>query len=164
IMEAGGRRAHEEAEDCRFTYYTRYFASRNGGVPRMIGPLLSDFPTYSLLTLPGDKKHWSVTIYTSKPEPPTKQRPESERWSPVSGANALHKHWLDGEAMTDVMPIAGIMDRYRRFVVDGVPIATGVLAVADAWACTNPSAGRGISVGMMHAVRLRDVVRDHIES
>ena len=34
-----------------------------------------------------------------------------------------------------------IEDRRRRFVVDGALVATGVVAVGDAWACTNPSLG-----------------------
>jgi hypothetical protein len=55
--------------------------------------------------------------------------------------------------------MSGIMDRYRRFVVDGRPVATGFFAVADAWACTNPSAGRGLTVGFKHAVQLRNVFR-----
>src|SRR5262249_49778287 len=38
---------------------------------------------------------------------------------------------------------------------------TGVAAVADARACTNPSVGRGASIGFLHAVALRDLVRDH---
>jgi hypothetical protein len=32
--------------------------------------------------------------------------------------------------------------------------------VADAWACTNPSAGRGLTVGALHARALRDAVRE----
>jgi len=59
-----------------------------------------------------------------------------------------------------VLVMAGVLDRYRRLIVSGRPVATGVLAVGDAWACTNPSAGRGISVGLMHAQKLRDAVRD----
>jgi flavin-dependent dehydrogenase len=59
--------------------------------------------------------------------------------------------------------MAGIVDRYRRFIVDGRPVATGVLAVGDAWACTNPSAGRGISVGLVHAQRLRDTAREGLD-
>jgi hypothetical protein len=39
-------------------------------------------------------------------------------------------------------------------------VATGVLAVGDAWACTNPSVGRGASLAAIHAVALRDLVRD----
>ena len=54
--------------------------------------------------------------------------------------------------------MSGTLDRYRRFVVEGRPVATGLFAVADAWACTNPSAGRGLTVGFKHAVRLRDVL------
>src|SRR5262249_49997292 len=44
--------------------------------------------------------------------------------------------------------------------VDGVPVATGVVAVGDAWACTNPSLGRGATIGLLHACALRDVLRD----
>jgi hypothetical protein len=45
-------------------------------------------------------------------------------------------------------------------VVDGVPVATGVVAVGDAWACTNPSLGRGATIGLLHACAMRDVLRD----
>jgi flavin-dependent dehydrogenase len=58
--------------------------------------------------------------------------------------------------------MAGVIDRYRRFVVDGQPVITGFAAVGDAWACTNPSAGRGLSVGLLHAQVLRNVARRHI--
>jgi hypothetical protein len=58
--------------------------------------------------------------------------------------------------------MAGAIDRYRRFVVDGRPVATGYAAVGDAWACTNPSAGRGLTVGIVHAQALRAVVREHL--
>jgi flavin-dependent dehydrogenase len=56
--------------------------------------------------------------------------------------------------------MAGIEDRQRSYVVDGAPVATGVVAVGDAWACTNPSVGRGCTIGIMHAEALRDVVRN----
>ena len=56
--------------------------------------------------------------------------------------------------------MAGVIDRYQRFVVDGVPVATGFAAIGDAWSCTNPSAGRGMSVGLVHAQQLRAVVCD----
>src|SRR5205814_7366726 len=55
---------------------------------------------------------------------------------------------------------AKIEDRHRDFVIDGVPVATGVFAVGDSWACTNPSVGRGISIGHVHAVALRNLLRD----
>jgi 2-polyprenyl-6-methoxyphenol hydroxylase-like FAD-dependent oxidoreductase len=36
----------------------------------------------------------------------------------------------------------------------------GVLSLGDAWACTNPSLGRGMSLGLAHAALLRRVVRE----
>jgi len=56
--------------------------------------------------------------------------------------------------------MSGIVDRYRRFVVNGAPVATGLVPLADAWACTNPSAGRGLTVGFLHAALLRRVIRE----
>jgi flavin-dependent dehydrogenase len=38
---------------------------------------------------------------------------------------------------------------------------TGFAAVGDAWACTNPSEARGISVGMVHTQLLRRIVRGY---
>jgi hypothetical protein len=50
--------------------------------------------------------------------------------------------------------MGGVMDRLR----DPAP-APGVVSVADAWACTNPTMGRGITLGLLHVVLLRDVLR-----
>ena len=164
IAAAGGVAPVDEAADCRFTYYTRYFASSSGAMPAMLGPALAEFATHSVLTLPGDNGRWSVTLYTSNADEPMKRLRDHETWMRVLAAHPMHKHWLDGEAITDVLPMAGVMDRQRQFVIGGVPSATGVLPVADAWACTNPSGGRGISVGLSHAVCVRDVVRTHLGS
>ena len=60
--------------------------------------------------------------------------------------------------------MSGVVDRTRRFVVDDVPVVTGLLSIADAHACTNPSIGRGMSLGLMHTVVMRDTVRTHIDS
>ena len=72
----------------------------------------------------------------------------------------LAANWGDSEPITGVDIMAKIEDRYRRFVVDGEPVATGVVAVGDAWACTNPSLGRGLSIGLLHARSLRDLLRE----
>ena len=72
---------------------------------------------------------------------------EPARWHAALARYPLAAHWADGEPITGVDVMAGIEDRYRRLVVDGEPVATGVVAVGDAWACTNPSVGRGASIG-----------------
>ncbi len=72
----------------------------------------------------------------------------------------LSAHWCDAEPTSDIDVIAKIEDRRRRLVVDGHPVATGVVGVADAVACTDPSLGRGASIGLLHVCCLRDVLRE----
>lgn len=157
-LEAIGARPFiEERSDSGFSYYTRYFTGRQ---PERRAPTLMPVGSISLLTLVGDNDTWSVTIFGAAGDQPLKTLRHNEVWTKVVRACPLHAHWLDGEPVTDVLPMSGIVDRYRRFVVDGQPVATGFVAVADAWACTNPSAGRGITVGMKHAQELRDVLRE----
>jgi len=157
LAAIGARPPYEEQADSGFTYYTRYFS---GAEPQRIGPVMMDVGTISLLTLPGDHGTWSVTVITSSRDQPLKNLRHAEKWTKAVRACPLQAHWLDGEPITDILAMSGVVDRYRRFVVDGSPVATGIVSVADAWACTNPSAGRGMTVGLMHAVRLRDVLRE----
>ena len=51
----------------------------------------------------------------------------------------------------------------RSYVVDGVPCATGLLPVGDAWGFTNPSLGRGITFALKHAVPVADAIADHLD-
>jgi 2-polyprenyl-6-methoxyphenol hydroxylase-like FAD-dependent oxidoreductase len=159
LVEAGGSAPQTESEDCGFTYYTRYFTGP--ATPPKVGPVLAPIGSLTLLTLVGDNNTWSLTVFTETGDAPLKAFRHNDAFTRVIRACPLQAHWLDGTPITDVLPMAGVLDRYRRFVVDGKPVATGFAAVGDAWSCTNPSAGRGISVGAMHAELLRDVVRQH---
>jgi 2-polyprenyl-6-methoxyphenol hydroxylase-like FAD-dependent oxidoreductase len=150
------RRPYEEQEDCGFTYYTRYFS---GSVPQRRAAALMALGSISLLTLPSDNDTWSVTVFVATGDQPLKTLRHEEQWTRVVRACPLHAHWLDGLPITPVLAMSGIAERYRRFVVDGAPVVTGFVAVAAAWACTNPSAGRGLTVGLLQALRLRDSLR-----
>jgi hypothetical protein len=104
-----------------------------------------------------------VTLYISAGDRPLKRMRERERWEAVLSACPLHAQWLDGEAISEVVPMGGIVDRYRRLVVDGQPLVTGVALLGDAWACTNPSLGRGMTLGLLHARHLRDAARGALD-
>jgi len=158
----GARRPIEEAEDSGFIYYTRFFRSATGVVPPCRASLQTHFHSFSVLTLPGDAGAWSVTLFISSGDQALKKLRDLKHWTALVAACPLYAHWLDGEPITDVLPMGGTIDRYRRFVVDGVPVATGIVSVGDSWACTNPSLGRGIAMGLMHALGTAEVVRQHL--
>ena len=163
LAAIGARRPVESVEESRFLYYTRFFRSTTGALPAYRSGLLTHFDSYSLLVLPGDAGTWSVTVFTLAGDPRLKALRQADRWERLIAACPAQAPWLDGAPITDVLPMAGITDRYRRFVVDGSPVATGVLAVGDAWACTNPIGGRGISLGLKHAEATAEVVRAHLD-
>jgi 2-polyprenyl-6-methoxyphenol hydroxylase-like FAD-dependent oxidoreductase len=175
VIDAGGRRSAmpsfvraiggtapiETVEDCGFLYYGRHFRSTDGSVPVILGPLLQPYGSVSLLTLPADNGTWGIGVITSAKDTALRPLRQSEVWERTVKAFPLIAHWTDGEPIDDVKVIAKIEDRRRHYVVDGVPVVAGLLALGDAWACTNPSLGRGIAIGVVHAAALRAMIRDH---
>ena len=162
VEAIGGRRPIDEAEESGFLYYTRFFRSETGALPQCRSGLLTHFHSFSLLTLPGDSHTWSTTVFVFSGDPVMKTLRDADRWTALVAACPLHAHWLDGEPISSVLPMGGVADRYRRFIVDGRPVATGIVSVGDSWACTNPVGGRGISMGLMHAAGTVEVVQEHL--
>jgi len=157
----GARAPIEEKEDCGFIYYGRHFRSADGSTPPMLGGALTPYESVSILTLPADNGTWGVGLVTSAKDAALRKLSDVEVWTRVVQSYPLAAHWLDGTPLDDgVAVMAKIEDRHRTFVIDEQPVATGVLALADSWAATNPSVGRGISIGAIHAVALRDLLHD----
>lgn len=171
VIDAGGRRSAlpkwlaaidaapvgEESEDSGFIYFGRHFRSADGQMPVMLGPLKQDWGTIGVLTLPADNGTWSVTLTASSKDTELRALRHPDSWARVARLLPLTAHWIDGEPLEETVVImAKLEDRIRDFSPGGEPLATGVIAVADSWSCTNPSLGRGASVGLLHATALRD--------
>jgi 2-polyprenyl-6-methoxyphenol hydroxylase-like FAD-dependent oxidoreductase len=156
LRTAGVSVPPDQAVDCNFTYLTRHFT---GDEPERAAPPLTEMGSISILTLMADRDTWSVTVFISSRDRELKGLRNAAAWTKVVRACPLHAHWLEGDPISDVLPMSGVVDRYRRFAGEAGPPVSGIVTVADAWACTNPSAGRGITVGMLHARLLRDSIR-----
>ena len=179
VVDAGGRRSAlpmwlddlgaapclDVVEDSGFTYYGRHFRSIDGSLPEQQGvTLLNEFGSVSLLTLPCDNSTWSVVLVVAPGDAPLRGLSRTDRWTEAVRSMPGFEQWVDGEPLEDrVMTMAKIEDRIRSLVVDRRPVASGVLTVGDSWACTNPSVGRGVSIGMLHAVALRDTLHDRAD-
>jgi 2-polyprenyl-6-methoxyphenol hydroxylase-like FAD-dependent oxidoreductase len=147
---AGGA---EVFEPSRFVYYTRYF---RGPQPQLRAPRLTAVGSFSIVTLTADNGVHSVTVFAAAGDRPLKRLRDPRAFTTLVRACPQHAHWLDGEPITGVLPMGGVMDRLR----DPAP-APGLVSVADAWACTNPTLGRGLTLGLLHVALLRDVIREH---
>jgi 2-polyprenyl-6-methoxyphenol hydroxylase-like FAD-dependent oxidoreductase len=156
----GARRPEDQVDDSGFIYMGRHFRSPDGQLPVALGPGLQAYGSISVLSLPADNGTWSVTLVARSGDRALFGMKDPQRWESVVRALPTVAHWLDGEPLEDrIVMMTKIEDRHRDLRPGGVPVATGVVAVADAWACTNPSVGRGASIGMLHAQALRDTLR-----
>lgn len=161
IEAIGGRRPVETRTDAGFVYYTRQFrAASPGSRPTAKATMLTHFNSVSLLTLPGDNDTWGVGIIASTRDKQCRALHDAAIWQRVLALYPEQAQWAAGIPITGVQSMAGIEDRSRSYLVDGAPVVTGLVSVGDAWACTNPSLGRGISMGLLHAVTLRDAIRE----
>jgi 2-polyprenyl-6-methoxyphenol hydroxylase-like FAD-dependent oxidoreductase len=162
LTAVGARAPEEEKEDSGFLYYGRHFRSPNGEMPPLMCGLLSPWGSLSTLTLPADNGAYGLGIITSAKDAALRGLKDRDTWMRTWRSYPLVAHWADGEPIDgdEVAVMAKIEDRHRSFVVDGTPVATGIVAVGDAWACTNPSLGRGTSIGFLHSLALRDLLRD----
>jgi flavin-dependent dehydrogenase len=160
LRAIGARPPVEERADVGFVYYGRHFRSRGGGWPRQETFVAQAYESLTVLTLPADNDTWSVVLGISSRDKDLRVLRTTAAWSAALARYPLAAHWADGEPISGVDVMSGIEDRHRSYVVDGEPVATGVVVVGDAWACTNPSLGRGSTFAMLHARLLRDVLRE----
>jgi hypothetical protein len=67
--------------------------------------------------------------------------------------------WLDVmDPITGVFPMGGLHNTLRRLVVNGRPVATGLLAIGDSVCTTNPTLGRGLALALTGAADLADTL------
>lgn len=158
LAALGARPPQKQEELSGFVYYGRHVRGRDG---RQVLPAPSNirYGSVSLLALPGDDGTAGVGIIASSKDTALRVLRHEEPWRRTLGVLPGGDRILDCEPISPLTSMAKIENRWHRYFADGRPVATGVLAVADSWAATNPSLGRGISLGLMHAVALRDTVR-----
>lgn len=155
MLEAiGGRAMVGTSTEVGFAYTTRFF--RGDALPEYRSDLLTPLGSISALTVHGDNGTWSVTLYAHPADKPMRRLRDADTFNRVVGLLPNHAHWLDGEAITDPASLTSTANTVRDFVVDGVPVATGIIPLGDAHAFTNPSIGRGISIGIIHAVSVAE--------
>ena len=139
------------------TYYTRHYGSPDGP-PTGTGGALTHHRSYSVLTLPADNGTWGLALIVSSTDHATRRLRESPCWEAALRAGGVDERWLAGTPLDDVRPLAGLQDIVREYAPEGVPVVNGLVAVGDAWATTSPFLGRGLSLGALQAVALRDAV------
>jgi hypothetical protein len=70
---------------------------------------------------------------------------------------------LLSDPISGVAAMAGTTNRWRELLVDGEPLATGVVPIGDSVICTNPLYGRGMSTAAWSVDMLAKALDDHAD-
>lgn len=158
LVEAGAAAPIVEEEDSGFVYYGRHVRAPEG--VNLGGPIFTASGSVGLLVLPADDDISGIGIIGCSDDSELRVLRHEGPWTAAMNLLPKGNLILDSEFVSPLVSMAAIEDRWRRFVVDGAPVATGVVSVGDAWAATNPTLGRGISLALRHAAALCRLIRD----
>ena len=155
----------EELLESEIVYYSRFYRLLDGHEqPETRGPIGGDLGYLKYAVFVGDNRTFSMTLAIDADDRELRSLlGDGDGFGAAVAQLVAAQPWLDGrsEPITDVHVMAGLRNRYRSFMVDGVPIVTGMVAIGDASVCTNPLYGRGCSLAMVHAFAFADSLAAH---
>ncbi len=156
----------EEVSEAGIVYLSRFYRLRNG---REL-PLLTkdgaggDLGYLAFAGFYGDNNTFSITFGVPTNDRELMAMRDEDAWEAAIRTLKPLKPWTtDGlaEPITGVESMARLRNRIRRFVVDGEPVATGVVVIGDAAVATNPWYGKGCSQAGIAADALADALVAH---
>jgi len=166
LAAVGAHAVPDEVDDTGIVYFSRFYRIRDGfDLPPRSGAIGGDLGYLKYGVFVGDNRTFSITLAA-----PTDDSELRKLFAdPVVFDRAARQlvataAWLDGRAepiTPTVHVMAGLLNRRRNFVVDGVPVALGLIVIGDAAVCTNPLYGRGCSTGFWSAHLLTEALQQH---
>jgi flavin-dependent dehydrogenase len=106
------------------------------------------------------QRHLGITLYGSSGDQPLKALRDPVKWDRAGAAPArATRTGSTGEPITPVMPMGGVIE--PRALGQRRPAPRGLVSLGDAWACTNPSMGRGMALGLATRRSCARVMREH---
>ena len=157
-----GVRIEETKSATGIVYLSRFYRLGEGASPpnaQAFNGADLDYLKYAIFR--GDNSTFSVTLAYGTDDTEMRMLRERGRFDAATQAIPAIRDWISpdvAEPISGVQYMGNLINRVRRFVRDGEPVALGLHAVGDASVCTNPLYGRGCSLGLLHGVLFADAV------
>lgn len=160
----------EKLEASGVVYYTRFYRFRDGAEPPGPSryPAAADYNWIKYAIFPADDRVFSITFAVALAFPRLKVLARAAAFDEMARALPALLPWVDpavaepiGDPEHPVQAMGGLINRLRRFVVDGEPLARGLFALGDSAYCTNPLYGRGCAQAFLHADLLGQALDAH---
>lgn len=173
VVDASGRRSAlpdwfarsglpapvDEQQDCGFFYLSRFYRVRPGcEMPTSTIPASVALDFATVLALGADNDTFSITVTLSVDDPFRASLRRADRFEAFLNAVPHSARWVQvGEPISDISMMSRIENRRRRLTDSNGPRIGGIVVIGDAALHTNPTLGRGVSMGLCHAQHLADV-------
>ncbi|GAA4874463.1 NAD(P)/FAD-dependent oxidoreductase [Actinomycetospora straminea] len=160
----GARRTCVESAPCGLAYISRQYRIRDGA--DLPGPdtarVVTGLDEFLVGLWAGDGRTAQIALAPLAADRRFRTAHAPEVFERVLRTVPYYAAWLDVlEPISDVAVMGGLHNTFRRLVVDGRPVATGLLAVGDSVCTTNPTFGRGIGVALRTIGDLAEVLAEH---
>jgi 2-polyprenyl-6-methoxyphenol hydroxylase-like FAD-dependent oxidoreductase len=179
VVDASGRRStvpallgqlgvdiDEQVHESGLMYLSRWYRVPSDIEVPLDEKLGGDLGHLKFLAVPGDGRTLSITLAVRVADTELRaclSDPEGFERA-VRMLEGPSRFFAGGplEPMGGIRPMAGLLNRTRRFVdADGAPAVLGLHAVGDSHTCTNPLYGRGCSLALVQSLRLADAIAAH---
>lgn len=175
LLDAGGRRSPithwladlgarlpERTDPAVARYYTRHYRIRGGALPMNRGfAEVHEFPSLTQLLFLGDNGTAMLAQAVHDDDADLKALRHADAFDAMADRNQAFADWWRVLEPEGAVHCLGAFDnRMRGIVSDGVPAALGILQAGDSLTMTNPTRGRGISLGIAAVGHLHDLLVD----
>ncbi|MEV1171458.1 hypothetical protein [Nonomuraea sp. NPDC049784] len=163
-LAAAGVHVQADTQDCQTVYFSRYYRFTPGcALPKNAMLVRGELESLMYIGFPGDHDTFGLCLEV---HPSENLQPLRNTWTWEAAARSIPAlaPWIDPANAT---PLAGVQimgghhNVRRRFVADGRPVVTGLLAVGDALCTTNPAYGWGASMALTYAFAAAEAVAAH---
>lgn len=166
LADIGARPVIETVEDTGIVYASRFYRLlADAEVPPRGGSFGGDLGYIKYGTFAGDNRTFSVTLAVPSDDDELRRRlSDPVAFDAAARSLPATAVWLDGRAepiTSGVHLMAGLLNKWTDFVIDGQPAAIGLVPIGDAVLCTNPLYGRGCSTAYWGAHLLSVAMADH---
>lgn len=170
LQEAGAALVEDRVIPCGIAYCSRFFRRMGAGPtpPLNRGYIAGgSFDRYSCLVFPADNDTFSVTFGILPEDREMRVLHDNEGFLAAAAAVPTVSDWVapdHAEPISGVATMRGLENRFRPMVVDGDPVALGVLAVGDAACITNPAHTRGSTLAITSALAAARAIDEHADA
>lgn len=156
----------EDVDDTGIVYFSRFYRLCEGSdYPPRAGPIGGDLGYLKYGVFVGDNRTFSVTLATpTEDEELRKELTDPAVFDWCARQLVATAPWVDGRAepiTESVHVMAGLINRWRQYVVGERPVATGFIPIGDAVLCTNPLYGRGCATAFWGAHLMVEAIEAH---